>query len=58
MRTAIHLSSTAISQIERILNEGKRAQIFVVSEKSRKRLLIQEISTTKKFEAVIQLFSD
>lgn len=58
MRTVIRLSPTAISQIEYILNDGKRAQVKVVTEKRKKRLLVQEVSTANKYDVVIQSFHD
>lgn len=58
MRTAIRLSSTAISQVENILNEGKLAQIKVIKEKRGKRLLVQEVQTAKKYDTVIPSYGD
>ena len=53
LKQAISLSPAAVRQIENILNEGKLAQIKVIKEKRGRRLLVQEVQSTKKYEAVI-----
>ncbi len=58
MRQAISLSPVAVRQIENILNEGKPAQVKVIREKRGRRLLIQEIQSVKKYDAVIAEYPD
>lgn len=58
MRTAIRLSSRAIMQIESILNEGRCAQVKVITDKHRKRLIVQDVLTANKYDVVIQSFPD
>lgn len=58
MRTAICLSPKAISAIENILNEGHAAQVKIIKEKRGKRLLVQEVQATKKYDTVIAAYGE
>ena len=58
LKQAISLSPAAVRQIENILNEGKAAQVKILKEKRGRRLLVQEISATKKYDAVIATFGE
>lgn len=58
MQTAICLSPKAISSIENILNEGHAAQVKIIKEKRGKRLLVQEVQATKKYDTVIAVYGE
>ena len=58
LKQAISLSPVAVRQIENILNEGHAAQVKVIKEKRGKRLLVQEVHATKKYDTVIAVCSD
>ena len=48
----------AVRQIENILNEGHAAQVKIIKEKRGKRLLVQEIQSTKKYDTVIAVYGE
>lgn len=58
LKQAISLSPVAVRQIENILNEGHAAQVKIIKEKRGKRLLVQEVQATKKYDTVIAVYGE